>query len=466
VTATQRAALYGAGVLATVGLTLAAVHSGNALVWFALLGVPFAVAFAVRRRFLDGWVSPLLLVATTLLATAGFGAAFGRSVGAAGGVSATLALGDSETLRTVLLLAVSATTLLIGGATALAGLGAGRRHTGLDGMAAPVLLPDAGVVTGDPSTRLLLLGAAALPLAATIAVQGPELLSRSSYLIGDAGSAGGAISMLGLAGVVGCGLVLGAERGARRLLPAALALGYVLLFFALGSRRLALVPLLLAVGAHVARPSRGTRIGLAAALVASLLLLPIPLFVRGVGAHGLLPYLEALPDIAAQGDLLGGAADNLLISFPLIGATAFQVAPLPLEYFFVQINPLPGSMAGWYDIYQGLRINQFTPFAGAGELGNYGWGVLVGFWFVVGLFLGTVDHRIAVLLETGRRGIALVLTALPLVFTVLIMQYNLRSAVRLLMYTAVVLLAVRALDAARAMAARSPVGRLPHPQKA
>lgn len=455
----RSAALYGAGALVTAGLTLAAVHAGSALVWIALLGTPLALASVVRRWFLDGWVSPLLLVAVALLATAGFGAAFGRSVGADGGVSATLSLSDDETLRTALLLAVSATTLLIGGAVALAALGARARRDTRAQMAA--LLPEAGGFSGDATTRLVVLGVSALPLVATVVVQGPDLLDRSTYLIGEAGSAGGVVSMLGLAGAVGCGLVLGAERGARLLLPITLAAGYLVLFFALGSRRLALLPLLMAVGAHVARPSRATRIGLAAAVVAALVLLPIPLFVRGVGAHGLLPYLAALPDIFEQNDILGGAADNLLLSFPLVGATAFQVAPLPLEYFFLQVNPLPGSMIGWYDVSDSLRINLFTPYAGAGELANYGWGVVVGFWFVVGAFLATLDHRIGVLLDAGRRGVALVLTALPLVFTILMLQYNLRSGVRMLIYSAAVLAALWAVDALRALAVR-----LPRPEKA
>ncbi|GAA4807488.1 hypothetical protein GCM10023200_51400 [Actinomycetospora chlora] len=461
-TTAARTALYGAGAVATVALTLAAVHAGDALLWIALLGTPLAVAVVVRRRFLDGWVSPLLLVALALLLTAGLGAAFGRSVGDDGGVSARLALTDAETLRTALLLAVSATTLLIGGAVALTVLRHGaersRRRAGSARArrdASRTLLPDAGF-EADPATRLVVLGVSALPLLATVAVQGPDLVERSTYLIGDAGSAGGVISMLGLAGAVGCGLVLGSERGARLLLPITLAAGYLVLFFALGSRRLALLPLLMAVGAHVARPSRATRIGLVAALVAALVLLPIPLYVRGIGAHGLLPYAAALPDIVAQGDLLGGAADNLLISFPLVGATAFQVAPLPLDYFFLQVNPLPGSMIGWYDVSDSLRINLDTPFSGAGELANYGWGVLVGFWFVVGGFLGVVDHRIGVLLDAGRRGVALVLTALPLVFTILMLQYNLRSGVRMLIYAAAVLLAVRAVDALRAVSLRLP----------
>ena len=443
--------LHATGVALTAALTLAAVHAGSALVWLGLLGVPLAVAVVVRRRFLDGWVSPLLLVALALLATAGFGAAFGRSVGADGGVSATLALSADETLRTALLLAVSATTLLVGGAVALTMLGARDRRD-----ASRSLLTETGAFHGDPSTRLIVLGVAALPLLATVLVQGPDLVRRSTYLIGEAGSAGGIVSMLGLAGAVGCGLVLGAERGARLLLPITLAAGYLVLFFALGSRRLALLPLLMAVGAHVARPSRATRIGLAAAVVAALVLLPIPLYVRGIGAHGLLPYAEALPGILEQNDILRGAADNLLISFPLVGATAYQVAPLPLEYFFLQVNPLPGSMIGWYDISDSLRINLYTPYAGAGELANYGWGVVVGFWFVVGAFLGTLDHRIGVLLDAGSRGVALVLTALPLVFTILMLQYNLRSGVRMLIYSAAVLLALRAVDALRALAVRLP----------
>ena len=69
-----------------------------------------------------------------------------------------------------------------------------------------------------------------------MALNGTALLERNEYLIGDDGALSGATATVGMTGVVACGLLLRAERGGRRALPALVALAYFAMFFALGSR--------------------------------------------------------------------------------------------------------------------------------------------------------------------------------------------------------------------------------------
>ena len=91
--------------------------------WAALFLVPLLLAVWVRGRYLDGAVPPLILIPCGFVVLAVLGSLLARSVGADGGVSAVLVLDDEDTLRTALLLVVSATALLVGAAVVLAASG-------------------------------------------------------------------------------------------------------------------------------------------------------------------------------------------------------------------------------------------------------------------------------------------------------------------------------------------------------
>ncbi len=444
-----RLLLGGATVAAVAGVVLGTpylIDDPGLVGWAALFLAPLLLAVWVRSRYLDGAVPPLIVIPCGFVVLALLGSILARSVGADGGVSVALVLDDEDTLRTALLLVVSAAALLVGGAVVLAGA----RRSGSAGLAAHAD-PAPASALASPGRRSVILAVATLPLLVTVALDGTELLERNEYLIGDDGSLAGATATVGMAGVVACGLLLQAERGGRRVLPALVALAYFAMFFSLGSRQMALCPLLLAVGFHVARPSRGSRIGLGAGLLAGVYLLPFPIFLRGVGANGLFPYLQALPDAPAPLDVLTGSADNLLISFPLTGTTAFKVPRIPFSELLVELDPRPGSSTGWYDIASSLRLNPDTPYSALGTLGNHGWTVVVAFWLVVGAFLAYLHLRAQTLEALGSRGIALVLVALPLVFTLFSLQYNLRSSVRFLVYAAAVDVVWRLVLALRAV---------------
>jgi hypothetical protein len=452
--ARARILLGGSAVAAVAGVVVGTPYLAadpGLFFWAALFGVPVVLAAWVRSHFLDGAVPPLILIPCGFVLLGVLGSIMARSVGAEGGVSAVLVLNDLDTWRTALLLVVSATALLVGGAVALA-LG---RRPGRDHLSTPDPALSTGSALASPGRRSVILAVATLPLVATVALDGTALLDRNEYLIGDDGSLAGATATVGMAGVVACGLLLAAERGGRRVLPALVALAYFAMFFALGSRQMALCPLLLAVGYHVAGPSRSSRIGLGAGLLTAVYLLPFPLFLRSVGANGLFPYLQALPDAPAPLDVLTGSADNLLISFPLTGTTAFKVPQIPFSELLVELDPRPGSSTGWYDIVTSLRINPDTPYSALGTLGNHGWTVVVVFWLITGAFLGYLHLRAQTLTALGSRGVALVLVALPLVFTLFSLQYNLRSSVRFLVYAAAIDIVWRLVLALRA-ALRAP----------
>jgi hypothetical protein len=444
-----RILLGGSAVAAVAGVVVGTPYLAadpGLFFWAALFLVPLALAAWVRRHFLDGAVPPLILIPCGFVLLALLGSLLARSVGPQGGVSAVLVLNDQDTWRTALLLVVSATALLVGGAVVLS-LG---RRPARDQRLAPDPVHSTGSALASPGRRSAILAVAAAPLLATVALDGTDLLARNEYLIGDAGSPAGATATVGMAGVVACGLLLNLERGTRRVPVVLVALGYLALYFSLGSRQVALVPVLLAVGFYVAHPNRSSRIGLGVGLLTSIYLLPFPIFLRSVGANGLFPYLAALPDAPRPLDVLAGSADNLLISFPLTGTTAFKVPQIPFSELLVELDPRPGSSTGWYDIADSLRINPYTPYSALGTIGNHGWTVVVVFWLVTGAFLGYLHLRSTTLTALGSRGIALVLVALPLLFTLFSLQYNLRSSVRFLVYAAAIDIAWRLVLALRA----------------
>jgi hypothetical protein len=214
-----------------------------------------------------------------------------------------------------------------------------------------------------------------------------------------------------------------------------LALGYALVFFSMGSRRFAMVPLLFAVGGLGSAPrSRAWKVGIAAAALASFTLIYVSLYTRSLPEHGLWPYVQALPGITETRYTWKSLALNLLIGYGVIGRTAFDIPPINQADFLVSVNPLPGGLSGWYQIADDHRLNLFTPMAALGELGNLGWPSVIGYCGTVGFVLAYLDLRVRGLMERGRQLHGLLLLALTVLFTVLSTGYNLRTATRMLYY--------------------------------
>jgi hypothetical protein len=165
----------------------------------------------------------------------------------------------------------------------------------------------------------------------------------------------------------------------------------------------------------------------------SLWLIKLPLELRSLGSHGIKPYLQALPQVISEHHQWAATAQNLLISFALIGETAFS-RPFPARDLFVSLSPLPGQVAGWYEVAPYHRLNLYTPTAGLGELGNAGWVATIIVSFLIGFALAWIEIRSKTLLATGKQLIGLALITFSALFFLFFVQYNLRSAIRFLYY--------------------------------
>jgi hypothetical protein len=390
---------------------------------------------ALRRRLAPALLSPVVLVAGSMLLLTVSGVLLYQDVATAeGGSGIQLIISDELVVRTAHLLLLATTTFIFGSAV-----------VALQGTAGPSSI-DFRHVTASPTVLKVLAVASVLPLAYTLLPPGLSSLLRRPYYLEDAygGGLGAVAGVLAVAAVLVLGYLAGVWGGAGRAFALALAVTYGLVFFAGGTRRLALTPLLLALGWFAANPSRRSRLGLLGAVALSLYLIRLPLYLRGLVEHGLIPYLRALPDYFANESGWDTVALNVLISFGIIGVTAYVQPHFPTDDLLVSLNPAPGGMAGWYEIAPFHRLNAFTPYGAVGELGNVGTVAVVGYFVVLGVIMAFLDRSVKAHLANGRQAAALLLVGLVAVFCLFNQQYNLRASTRLVYYAVLLDLAILA----------------------
>lgn len=286
------------------------------------------------------------------------------------------------------------------------------------------------------STRSLLVAATAAPTVALVSLRGVgSLMERGAYLPEEsAGGLGGLLSLAGIVSMVVCGYLLHTQRGPGFVLVVLNVVAFTAVMGATGSRRLAAVPVLLGIGYYVARKDRRATRFLALGVVAALLILPLPLYWRTLDTHGLIPYWESLGGYFGADLGLGVAVKTILISVPLIGAT--MQSRLPGGALPTALDPRGGETAGWYDIAGRMRLNEFTPTAGVGELAYHGTTTLVVFFLAAGIYLGLLDRHIRGLITRGHQLIAFAHVGLTALFLLYVIQYNLRPSMRMLYYSA------------------------------
>ena len=393
----------------------------------ALLGV-----FGGRRLQIPA-LSPvwIVMVMVALVGSLGFLLQSGLNGAPGGGVA--LSLSASDIIRTTWLFAAFSGSLGVGVAvTALA-------------RSRPKPVPRFHLPAMNSRARLACLVLSAAPAATIIIGVGAQLLARNQYLTSVEGTSFVSIAVeVGVGAVAVCGYLYGLEHGARRAFALVIAAAYLMVFFAMGSRQLTMVPLGFAVGLFATQTGRKGRVWtVLVGLVAMFLLLPIPLYLRGQQFHGLLAHLSYMQSFSYGSVDWIGTLNNVLIAFPIAGKTAFEVSRLPLGYLWIELNPLPGTMAGWYQITSSMLLNPWTPYSAIGELGNYGLLAV----FLVGLGIGAVlaylDGRVGAYLCQGRSLVSAAIVGCVLLFSVTILQYSLRTSLRIMVYILIADLAMR-----------------------
>ena len=421
-------------------------------IFLVLLAGLVILTMVASQRLAPLYLSPVFIPAFSFFAMGVLGATLFRLVqDAPQGGGARVRLTDEQTAATLQILVLAAACVLAGGLLTVA-------------LARRIDRPSAAVLRFDvpPAAQAWLLFGAALPLVITVVSSGSALFRRALYIetaVQDSGLAGIA-GQLSIAAVIVLGYLLGTMKTlGGKTVSLLLALSYLMVFFGIGSRRLALFPLLFALGYLVAKRSKLSAALFIVSIPVSLYLIRVALYLRGLGSHGVFPYIEALPGLETYAVGWDSILNNVLISFGIIGATAFQQAHISPEVFWISVNPISGEAAGWYVVASNLRINIHTPFAGIGELANTGIGYLVGYCLVAGAILGIFDLQVQRFLRDGVPMLALATVGFTGLFVLYSIQYNLRPATRMLVYAMVAAVAVEVLY--RVVLRRRRQGRLP-----
>lgn len=300
------------------------------------------------------------------------------------------------------------------------------------------------LTTLNLSPKVLLL--AGLPLFAMAYGTGISTVLHANRYLEHTGP--GTAALLGKAlapiGVLVCGYFM-FRRGEpliTRICALVMALGYETIFLAQSTRFFAFwVPLIFAGGLLTGAWSiNGRRIGFLVTIVASVLALQVPLGLRNLPNHGLVPaigYLEHEPNLVFGSH---NPINNFLFGAPLTLYVAHNIQSLPFNDTVTAISPMPSRFNDWSQIAPHLRLNIYTPYSALGELLNHGW---VFFVLLMGSF--GVAFTLAERLALRRSGLVgglsqMVVLGASALFVVESTEYNLRSVSRLVYYVAVVVL--------------------------
>jgi hypothetical protein len=168
--------------------------------------------------------------------------------------------------------------------------------------------------------------------------------------------------------------------------------------------------------------------------------LALSLYLRSLSSHGLITYLKSLLDFRFTNDQFFDTFQNFVVAFDLNGLAAFMLPKFPLGDLFIQLSPLLGEKAGWYRIANSHRFNISTPYSALGELMNYGFFWLVIIQILAGAVFELLSRRILFFSNSAQSFLFPVLYVGAIYFGALCLQYNLRSAVRILYYLVVLVL--------------------------
>ena len=269
---------------------------------------------------------------------------------------------------------------------------------------------------------------------------GPDkLLMRDDYLQSSIRVLVSIGNVLIMPASMGLGYSLAGKTGASNRFACLLliAANFVTLF-SLATRALAMFPILITCG-YWFNANRKKGFGIFLCILTAVLFSPLvflPLYLRGSTSHGLLPYLSYVSelDLATLFQAPIGFISNFLFSFPLTGEMMKlrNSRVFPIDYLLISIDPPPGFFLGWYLIQERLRLNDATPFNTIGEMQLYGDTIAFWLFFSLGGMLAFINTVFQKCLGKSRTIQALVLLMLVFLFSITSLQYNLRSASRIL----------------------------------
>jgi hypothetical protein len=206
----------------------------------------------------------------------------------------------------------------------------------------------------------------------------------------------------------------------------------LVIYFSDGSRTFGLGVLLFFVGRLVEERSRTNMMLLVFSLPIANLFTNIIVSFRNGPQHGLIGHLSQILSYNFKNS--GSYFESTLpsSSFAITGHTAVIANQIPMQNFFIEMNPLPGGLTGWYFIAPSMRFNYYTPYTTIGELYNYGPFLLFSFFALLGFTSSRYLLFRSSKFSLGSNVLEQVNVGSLFLFALLALQYNLRSSMRIL----------------------------------
>jgi hypothetical protein len=166
---------------------------------------------------------------------------------------------------------------------------------------------------------------------------------------------------------------------------------------------------------------------------------------RSLSGHGLAHYTEVLLDPKSFEFVSSALLFFVYYTFVMPIYAAANTIRFGSNYiekvFITSINPLPGNFTNWASYSPEMRINIFAPYTFFGELLVFGNGVIYIFGLIIGITLGLIESRYSAYHLNRYGRYFYILAMVMMIFLLLLsLQYNLRSCLRFLYYSWVLII--------------------------
>ncbi|MDD4927437.1 MAG: hypothetical protein PHF58_13160 [Methylotenera sp.] len=162
-----------------------------------------------------------------------------------------------------------------------------------------------------------------------------------------------------------------------------------------------------------------------------LLIVAVTLHQRALGIYGIFSITDTISSLLDDpsgviGFIIQVVASSVFITSETVGRSYGSI-----DFLFTEINPLPGALTDWYEIYPRLRISEAVPFNSLGTLYSISPVLVFIFGMTASLAIWALRDLVSIFLPIGG-GVIVMLFSVFLSAT--ITQYNLRGSMRWIYY--------------------------------
>ena len=155
--------------------------------------------------------------------------------------------------------------------------------------------------------------------------------------------------------------------------------------------------------------------------------------------HGIIPYLNIFfnnPEIIFKNTLFN-VYYTFIYGFVATSET-IKLYHQSIGNLITCINPMPGNLTDWYSFAQKMRINVYAPYTAIGELAKFP--IFSFFYYIfLGYYFTLCDYNIMMSIILKKYLFSTIILILLILFIMFSFEYNLRSSIRYLYYSAFIL---------------------------